>query len=57
MNKIEMQKEIKRLAERVDNMKLTADNITMANGSTVEETIGGVKTSLITSINKALENA
>lgn len=56
MNKIEIQKEIKRLAERVDNMKLTADNITMADGKTVEETISGARTSLIANINKALEN-
>lgn len=56
MNKIEIQKEIKRLAECVDNMKLTADNITMADGTTVEESISGARTSLIASINKALEN-
>lgn len=56
MNKIEIQKEIKRLAERIDNMKLTADNITMADGTTVEESISGARTSLIASINKALEN-
>ncbi len=39
--------EINKLKEAIDNLELIASNVTMDDGSTVEETIGSVKTSIL----------